>query len=773
MPARSALRRLATAPGGSRTKWLVLAGWLLLALALGPLAGKLGEVEDTGPNAFLPRGAESAEVNTLLERFRGKDEIIPAVAVYTRDGSGTTRRDAAKVRADRRAFADHVAPGERIGAPATAGDGRALMLVVPLASADGFGDAVEELRTVAAANAPPGLETAVGGPAGSLIDSIEVFDDLDSTLMLATGAVVALLLLLTYRSPLLWLLPLLSVGFAAVLTQAATYALATWAGLPVDPQSAGILMVLVFGVGTDYALLLIARYREELHRHTDRHAAMRLALRRSGPAILASAGTVAAGLACLALADINSSRSLGLVGAVGVVCALLAMVTVLPALLVVCGRRVFWPFVPRAGTPVGGQRTVWNRIGVRLARRPRWSWLMSVGATAVLALSATGITTGLTQEEMYQDKPESVVAQERISEHFPSGASDPATVVIEADAADAADAADTAEAGAAGATVEAVRRVAADVPGVESVGPAARSTDGSLVSLPVVLADAPDSPAAAHTVEKLRTALDPLDGDPLVGGTTAETLDSAQAADRDLRTVIPVVLAVVLLVLIGLLRSLIAPLMLLATVVLSYFGALGAADLVFEHLLGYAGVDRALPLMGFVFLVALGIDYNIFLMTRVREETLTGGHTRGVLTGLASTGGVITSAGIVLAATFAVFASMPLVTMAQLGVLVGIGVLLDTFLVRTVLVPALALDLGARVWWPSRLARTPRNTPPPGRPVTHPHRPGTCRAARTAPRTAPRPAVRPGPRPRRGRRARPGARSCSWHRARPCSRPCT
>lgn len=771
MPARSALRRLATAPGGSRTKWLVLAGWLLLALALGPLAGKLGEVEDTGPNAFLPRGAESAEVNTLLERFRGKDEIIPAVAVYTRDGSGTTRRDAAKVRADRRAFADHVAPGERIGAPATAGDGRALMLVVPLASADGFGDAVEELRTVAAANAPPGLETAVGGPAGSLIDSIEVFDDLDSTLMLATGAVVALLLLLTYRSPLLWLLPLLSVGFAAVLTQAATYALATWAGLPVDPQSAGILMVLVFGVGTDYALLLIARYREELHRHTDRHAAMRLALRRSGPAILASAGTVAAGLACLALADINSSRSLGLVGAVGVVCALLAMVTVLPALLVVCGRRVFWPFVPRAGTPVGGQRTVWNRIGVRLARRPRWSWLMSVGATAVLALSATGITTGLTQEEMYQDKPESVVAQERISEHFPSGASDPATVVVEADAADAADAG---AARAAGTTVEAARRVAADVPGVESVGPAARSTDGSLVSLPVVLADAPDSPAAAHTVEKLRTALDPLDGDPLVGGTTAETLDSAQAADRDLRTVIPVVLAVVLLVLIGLLRSLIAPLMLLATVVLSYFGALGAADLVFEHLLGYAGVDRALPLMGFVFLVALGIDYNIFLMTRVREETLTGGHTRGVLTGLASTGGVITSAGIVLAATFAVFASMPLVTMAQLGVLVGIGVLLDTFLVRTVLVPALALDLGARVWWPSRLARTPRNTPHPAGPAhtptapEHAAQPGQHPGQQTAqqpgqhpgPRSAPDPgpdeAAAPGPEPGPARGTAPG-----------------
>ena len=691
MSARSAARRLVTAPGGRRSKWLVLGVWLILALALGPLAGKLGDVEETGANAFLPGGSESAQVNTALEKFRGEDEIVPAVAVYARDGERTTSADAAKARADRAKFAPHAAEGEKTTGPVPSKDGKALMLVVPLPTGGDtdITDTVEKLRAVAAAHAPPGLDAEVGGPAGSLTDNVAVFDDLDATLMLATGAVVAVLLLITYRSPVLWLLPLLSVGFAAVLTQTVTYLLAKYASLPVDPQSGGILMVLVFGVGTDYALLLIARYREELHRTEDRHAAMRTALRRSGPAILASAGTIAAGLACLALADINSSRSLGLVGAVGVVCAFLAMITVLPALLVATGRWVFWPFVPRHGTAPRESRTVWARVGALIARRPRWSWLMATGVTALLALAATGITLGLTEEEKFQDKPESVVAQEKITAHFPSGSSDPATVVVRTDAA--------------GQVTGAARQV----PGVQSVRTDDRTEDGELTSLAVTLKDAPDSDAAKDTVDRLRGAVHEVEGaDARVGGTTAEDVDVRSAAERDLRTVIPVVLAVVLLVLVWLLRSLLAPLLLLGTVVLSFLGALGASNLLFEHVLGYAGVDRSIPLMGFVFLVALGIDYNIFLMTRVREEVAQGRrHARGVLTGLTATGGVITSAGVVLAATFAVFATMPLVTMAQLGVLVGVGVLLDTFLVRTVLVPALALDLGRTLWWPGVLWR--------------------------------------------------------------------
>ncbi|MFD7442879.1 MMPL family transporter [Streptomyces sp. NPDC059909] len=689
------LTRMASAPGGRRTKWLVLVAWLILAVALGPLAGKLGDVEDTSANAFLPRGAESARVNTELEKFRTdpEDAVMPAVVVHTGDGAQ------AAAASDRAAFAPYAAKGEQVPPPVPSEDGEAWMTVVPLSTeGDDITGTIDELREIAGANAPPGVDVQVGGPAGSLTDQVAVFDSLDSTLMIATALVVAVLLLITYRSPVLWLFPLLSVGFAAVLTQVGTYLLARYADLPVNPQSSGILMVLVFGVGTDYALLLIARYREELHRHEDRHEAMQIALRRSGPAILASAGTVAVGLACLSLADLDSSRSIGLVGAVGVLCGLLAMVTVLPALLVIAGRWVFWPFVPRSGTPAHKARTVWSRIGTAVARRPRWSWMMSVAVTGVLALSAAGITMGLQQSEMFQDKPESVVAQEKISAHYPSGSSDPAKIVTNADAS------------------AAVKAAAAEVGGVARVEDGDRTRDGERATLAVVLKDAPDSPAAENTIDDLRSAVHAVDGaDALVGGTTAQTLDTRRAADRDLTTVIPAVLAVVLLVLIWLLRSLVAPLLLLATVVLSYVAALGASNLLFEHVLGHAGVDWSIPLLGFVFLVALGIDYNIFLMHRVREEVGRRGHTRGVLEGLTSTGGVITSAGVVLAATFAVFAGLPLVTMAQMGVLIGIGVLLDTFLVRTVLVPALALDLGRWFWWPGRLFRSlggPRqNTP--------------------------------------------------------------
>ncbi|UUN28178.1 MMPL family transporter [Streptomyces sp. FIT100] len=690
-------RRAAGAPGGRRTKYLVLVAWLVLAVALGPLAGKLGEVEDTSANAFLPSGAESALVNTELEKFR-TDTVMPAVVVYTGEGAD------AKAAADRAAFAEFAAEGEQIAPPIPSEDGKALMTVVPLSTeGDGITGTIDELRTTAAAGAPPGVDVAVGGPAGSLTDQVAVFDTLDSTLMLATGLVVAVLLLITYRSPVLWLFPLLAVGFAAVLTQVGTYLLARYADLPVNPQSSGILMVLVFGVGTDYALLLIARYREELHRHEDRHEAMQLALRRSGPAVLASAGTIAAGLVCLSLADLDSSRSIGLVGAVGVLCGLLAMLTVLPALLVIAGRWVFWPFVPAYGTPARKADTVWSRIGTAVARRPRWYWMMSLAVTGVLALSATGIGMGLQQSEMFQEKPESVVAQERISAHYPSGASDPAKIVTRA------------------AAVPEVSAAAAKVHGVARVEDGERTVDGELATLSVVLKDIPDSQAAKDTVDELRTAVHRVDGaDALVGGTTAQTLDTQRATDRDLTTVIPAVLAVVLLVLIWLLRALVAPLLLLATVVVSFFAALGASNLLFEHVFGFAGVDWSIPLLGFVFLVALGIDYNIFLMHRVREEAARLGHARGVLEGLTSTGGVITSAGVVLAATFAVFAGLPLVTMAQMGVLVGIGVLLDTFLVRTVLVPALALDLGRWFWWPGRLfsalsgpasADTPRTSP--------------------------------------------------------------
>lgn len=672
------LERTTAVPGHRRGKWLVLAAWLLAAMTLGALAGKLGEVQDTSANAFLPRGAESAQVNVELEKFRTHD-LLPAVAVYTSDRPLT---DAArsKVEADRAEFANIAEPGQQVPPAVPSEDGMALMVVIPLSGEDQevLAEKVEELRSVAAANAPPGLDAKVGGLGGATADAFTVFDTLDTTLMGATCLIVIILLLLTYRSPVLWVFPIVAVAFAAILTQAFTYLFAKHAGLQVDPQSSGVLMVLVFGVGTDYALLLIARYREELHRHEDRHAAMRIAVRRSFPAVLASAATIAVGLLCLGLADINSSRSMGLAGAIGIIFGFLAMTSALPALLVVAGRWVFWPLVPRHGTAPRTGRG-WQRFGEAVARRPRRAWLVSLVVTGGLALSALGLNMGLSQSEWFQNKPESVVAQERLSAHFPSGAADPAVVV--AQTSKAAD----------------VRKAAEDTPGVLKVTIGATTADGELTQLSAVLQGAPDSETAKDAVKALRANTDAL-----VGGTAAQSLDTETATSRDLWTVVPAVLIVVLLVLILLLRSLVAPLVLLATVVVSYFSALGASGLLFEHVLGYSGIDWSVPLLGFVFLVALGVDYNIFLMHRVREESRLRGHRDAVVTGLSGTGGVITSAGLVLAATFAVFAALPLVAMAQMGVIVGIGVLIDTFLVRTVLVPALALDLGERrFWWPT------------------------------------------------------------------------
>ncbi|WP_435271057.1 MMPL family transporter [Streptomyces sp. 1222.5] len=678
---RAWFERAAVVPGGRRGKWLVLVTWLIAVMALGALAGKLGEVQDTSANAFLPRGAESAEVNTELEKFR-TDDLTSAVVVYSSPGTlGDEVR--AKVRADRTAFDKVAAEGRQVPPAIESEDGKALMVVVPLPGKEQsvVADKVADLRRIADAHAPPGLDARVGGPAGSLTDAFTVFDNLDGTLMMATGLIVVVLLLLTYRSPVLWLFPALAVGFASVLTQAGTYLLAKGAGLQVDPQSSGVLMVLVFGIGTDYALLLIARYREELHRHADRHTAMQAALRRSGPAVLASAGTVAIGLACLAFADINSSRSMGLVGVIGVLCGFLAMVTILPALLVIAGRWVFWPLVPREGAPVRAARPLWERVGQAVAARPRTSWIASLAVTGALALGALGLNMGLSQTDWFANKPESVVAQEKLSQHFPSGSADPATIIVK--------------------TPDAQKdaRAARGTKGVVEVRTVGRTPDGTLTQLAAVLPGTPDSDAAKHTVEALR---DRVDG--LVGGTAAQALDKENAAERDLDVVVPLVLLVVLLVLVWLLRALVAPLVLLATVVVSYFAALGASNLLFEHVMGYPGVDWTVPLLGFVFLVALGIDYNIFLMHRVKQETALHGHTKGILIGLSSTGGVISSAGLVLAATFAVFAGLPLVAMAQMGFVVCIGVLIDTFLVRTVLVPALALDLGRRFWAPGRLS---------------------------------------------------------------------
>jgi putative drug exporter of the RND superfamily len=675
--------RLARIPGGHRTRWLVLLAWVAIIVVAGPFAGSVGEVEDNDAVSFLPRSAEATQVEQLLTRFP-QDDVIPAVVVYARDG-GLTAADRAAVEAQRQRLRPHAAGGD-VAAPAVSADARAATLAVPLPDTDDIVDRVGALRTDVSTGLPPGLQVLVGGPAGDLTDSVEVFGDLDRNLLLVTVSVVALLLLLTYRSPVLWLLPLLAVGLASQLANAAVYLFGKHAGLPVDGQSAGILTVLVFGVGTDYALLLIARYREELHHHADRHVAMAVALRRAGPAIVASAGTVTVGLLCLLLADLNSNRSLGGVGALGVLAGLLAMVTLLPVLLTLVGRWAFWPFIPRAGTPVLQRRGSWAWVGGKLAGRPRRVWIGTAAVLAGVATAAGGLQVGLTQEESYTTTPESVTAQRVLAAHFPAGSGAPTDLV------------------AAGTAAGAVAAAARDVAGVADVRAAERSTDGALVRLPVVLADAPDSDAAKETVRRLRSAVHAVpDAGALVGGPTAITIDTAAAADRDRRVVIPLVLVVVLAILVALLRAVVAPLLLMATVVLSFFAALGASRLLLDGGFGIEAVDQSTPLLGFVFLVALGVDYNIFLVHRVREEVARHGHRNGVLRALAATGGVITSAGLVLAGTFAVLGSLPLVMMVGLGVLVAVGVLLDAFVVRSVLVPALLLDAGRRSWWPGRL----------------------------------------------------------------------
>jgi RND superfamily putative drug exporter len=688
-------QRLAGVPTGRRSAWLVVVAWLVLGAAAGPLARQVSDVYENDVTAWVPRAAESTRARERAARFPGAQELT-AVVVYARAG-GLTDVDHAKAAADRRVLAG-LAPGHRVQPPVASPDGQALMLSLPLdgRDEDAAYDATVRIRRQVSADGPAGLQVKVTGPAGFMVDAADAFGHIDTAVLLATVAVVAVLLLLTYRSPVLWLLPLVAVFLANGIASAVVYLLASTGVLTVNGQSGGILTVLVFGAGTDYALLLVARYREELQRHTDRYQAMAGALRRAGPVVLASGATVIAGLLCLLAADMNNTRSLGPVGALGIACALLAMITLLPVLLVLGGRWLFWPRIPRPGDPPHPERTVWAAVGGHIARRPRAVWVATAVVLAALAAGALGMRTGIPGQDAYTTTPESLAGQQLQSSHYPAGAAAPAEVTANA------------------AAEPAVTAAARATPGVAAVLPATHA--GDLVQIRVVLADPADSPAAEGTIRRLREGVHAIPGAAaLVGGLTATNLDVADAARHDRATVIPLVLAVVFVALVVLLRALVAPLLLIATVVLSFLAALGATWLAADRLLGFPAFDHQLVLIGFVFLVALGIDYNIFLMSRVREEAGRLGHRPGVLRGLAATGGVITSAGLVLAATFAVLSVLPVTWMVELGVLVAVGVLLDTFVVRPVLVPALALDAGPATWWPSRHAHRLRQERTPDR----------------------------------------------------------
>ncbi|MFC0529594.1 MMPL family transporter [Phytohabitans kaempferiae] len=677
---------------GRRTKYLIIVFWLAVVALAAPLAGKLTEVEDNEAQSWLPGSAESTQVLDKQAAFASPD-TIPAVVVYARS-SGLTGADRAKVAADAQHFGQLTELDGQVQGPAVSADGQAAQIFVPLNLGpegwDRAGTIVDSMRATADAGAN-GMDVHITGPAGNAADSAAAFEGIDSTLLFATIAVVVVILLFTYRSPVLWLLPVISAGVALTCAQAVIYLLAKHADLTVNAQSAGILTVLVFGAGTDYALLLVARYREELRRHHDRHEAMAFALHRAGPAIVASAATVAVGMICLLFAETNSTRGLGPVAAIGIVVGLAVMLTLLPALLVTVGRWIFWPVRPKEGSPEPTTYGLWAKVGARIARRPRATWITT---SIVLAIMAIGLVqldaTGLSNKESFRGNPDSIVGEEVLARHFPAGVGTP--VVVVSDAAQAAE----------------VRTRFAATEGIEPSSVREPVVRGGIAYMEGTLTAPPDSPDAYDTVDRVRAGVHAVPGaNAQVGGQTAINLDLQRAARHDRNLIIPIVLLVVLVILGVLLRAVVAPIVLVATVVLSFAAALGVSALIFRHVFGFGGADSSLPLFVFVFLVALGIDYNIFLMTRVREEVTRHGTKRAALIGLAATGGVITSAGVVLAGTFAVLATLPLTAFAEIGFAVAFGVLLDTIIVRAVLVTALNLDIGRRMWLPSRLAKVP------------------------------------------------------------------
>lgn len=695
--------------------WLLVGGWL------GSFTGQLSSVQKNDNAAFLPAGAESTKVLDLQATFEDSQSTPFIILVTSPDGGTLSEADAAAVSAwmqtipglqlpEGTTIADYLV-GEPAG-PLPSEDGKAFLVQLELddaKSAVAYDDGTspllktaEALRESAAAELSD-LQVNVTGPGGILADFVEVFGEIDTTLLGATALVVAIILILVYRSPFVWILPIISAGIALGLASGIIYALAVNDILEINGQSQGILFVLVFGAGTDYALLLIARYREELHHYDDRFLAMRKAWRGVVEPIVASGATVSIGLLCLLFSELNSNKGTGPVAAIGVASAVLVTLTFLPALLALFPRGIFWPKVPKHDDIDEKLTGTWSKVARGVGIRPRLTWIGTTLLLVVMALFVPALEAdGISQTDSFTKEVDSVVGQEQLLEHFPGGSGSPAIIIGNAE------------------QVEQMTAVVADDEGVDSVmpftgldtppqpgdpAPEPIVVDGK-VQLEATLADAADSLAAEETIQRLRDSLAEVEGaDALVGGFTAINYDTQQSSQRDNRVIIPIVLVVILVVLALLLRALVIPVLLIATVVLSYLATLGVCAIVFRDVFGFPGEDSSFPLFAFVFLVALGIDYNIFLMTRVREESVKLGTRPGILKGLTVTGGVITSAGIVLAATFSVLGVLPLVFLAQLGFAVAFGVLLDTFVVRSLLVPALSYDIGGKIWWPSQLSR--------------------------------------------------------------------
>lgn len=699
--------------------------WLAVLMVGGPFFGRISDVSTNQQSSFLPQTAESTRVSDRAGDFT-QDPFLPAVAVAQRDG-GLTDQDRQWAQELSDDLVDDGIAEQRPSPPVVSEDGQALQVFVPM-DEDDFGEQVAQLRTAMQGQAPDGLSTAVTGPAGFASELAEGFAGIDGILLLVALAVVFVILVIVYRSPLLPVLVLLTAMAALCAAIMVVYLMASSGLIRINGQVQGILFILVVGAATDYCLLYTARYRDALRAHRSTRAATREALRGTIEPVLASGGTVIAGLLCLLVSDLGSTAALGPAAATGIVFSMLAALTLLPAALLLIGRAAFWPARPRFerqgpqtqevlahadGRAVEGSG-LWARIGRFVARRHRPVWVLSALVLLIAAAFAPQLqASGLKQSETLIGASPAADGQRILSEHFPGGSGSPITVIAPESSMD-----QVAQEAEALDPVGSVTVTAVDAPqGSMPLGSAAQElesapsganpfqgaspavVDGD-VQIQITTTTDPDADETFQAVETLRSELHAIDGGILVGGETASTLDTNRAAERDRAVIIPMILAVVLLILMLLLRSVLAPVLLVVLTVISYASALGVSALVFNHVVGFPGSDPSVPLYAFVFLVALGIDYNIFLMSRVREESLSHGTRAGVLRGTVLTGGVITSAGVVLASTFAALAVIPVVFMVQLAFMVAFGVLLDALLVRSLLVPALTYDLGRAIWWP-------------------------------------------------------------------------
>ncbi len=709
---------------GRKALWIAIVS-ILVWLSIGGFAGgafsKISTVQENDNSAFLPDSAESTIAGEVLVKFSSQDDqLFPALLLLLGDLNPATNAQAfEKVNQYSATLLSKTLPetGKPLstyfaqGVPLTpipSADGKAILINAQLdfavadANVDGepvFPKIIEFIREdMEKEFTSAGITTHVTGPAGLFADLFEAFGSIDTRLLQTTLIVVAIILIVVYRSPVLWILPLFTAASALGIATMIVYYLAREEIIDLNGQTQGILDVLVLGAATDYALLLIARYREELHHHQSRFDAMRIALRGVVEPIIASGSTVIAGLMVLLLSDLSSNRGLGPVGSIGIASSMLAVLTLLPALLIIFGRWIFWPKIPRFDDVDEKLSGLWSKVGNLVDRRPRAVWISTALALLIFAgFSTTLKSDGLSQSEAFTTRTDSVIGLERLGEHFPSGEGTPVEIVV-----------DQADIASAAAAIGRVSTVASVVP-LTNVDPLTQRptselkvVDGKVV-LYATLKVAPDSAEGKESIPLIRQAAQAVNPNILVGGQSAIGYDVDQSSRRDNRVIIPIVLLLIAVILGFLLRSIFAAALLLGTVVLSFAATLGVCALVFDNVFGFAGTDAAFPLFAFIFLVALGIDYNIFLMTRVREESLKIGTRAGIIKGLTVTGGVITSAGIVLAATFGVLGILPLVFLAELGFAVAFGVLLDTIIVRSLLVPALVREIGPKIWWPSKL----------------------------------------------------------------------